>query len=84
MEEKIAELGHELLGIALINRVRDLVDFLDRVGEESLEGLFAIPRASALRVAKTRHHLQEVVKSGGAGHLGTVHRGRGSDGGRIG
>ena len=54
----------------LLDRIRDLIGFLDRVRRDRGEGLLHIPRATALRIAQPRHDRQQGVDVTGAAHRG--------------
>jgi len=51
LEQEIAELVFERRHVAALNGVGDLIGFLDRIGRDRREILFAVPRAALHRVA---------------------------------
>ena len=62
LQEQVPELFAELFGVAVRDGVDHLVGFLEEVGGEGVEGLFAVPRASP-RIAQTVHDLDETIKA---------------------
>jgi hypothetical protein len=57
LKEQIAQLLAEILGIAPLDRIGDLVGFLDRIGRDRLKRLFDVPGAARLaRLSCDRLH----------------------------
>ena len=61
LEQEIAQLVLQLVHIAALDRIRDLVGFLDRVGRNGLECLFPVPGAPVIGIAETGHNVEQVV-----------------------
>jgi len=61
LEEQIAKLVLELGQVAALDRVGDLIGFLDRIGRDRFEGLDRIPFAAGLRIAQPRHDRDETL-----------------------
>ena len=59
LQQEIAELVLELREIAALDRIRDLVGFLDRVGRDRAEVLLEVPRAAGARRAQRGHDLDQ-------------------------
>ena len=59
LQEEIAELVLERLGLAALGRLGDLVGFLDGVGRDGGEALLEVPGTAVLGVAQTRHDVDE-------------------------
>ncbi|MCY1186429.1 hypothetical protein D9M73_273020 [compost metagenome] len=66
MEQQIAQLALQVLEIAALNGVSDLVGLFDSVWDDAGVVLLQVPRAAVLRVAQAGHEMQQVVK--GVGH----------------
>jgi hypothetical protein len=62
LELKIAEFIRERVHVTPIDRIGDLIRFLDRVGRDRREILLQIPRAAMLRIAETAHDLDETFQ----------------------
>ena len=71
LQQKIAQFVFQRRHIAALDRVGNLVGFLDRVRRDRGKALREIPFAAALRIAQQRHNRQKTVKRGsdGFGHL---------------
>jgi hypothetical protein len=52
LKQEIAELVLEVDEILALDRIRDLVGFLDRVGSDRAKILFEVPRTARLRCAE--------------------------------
>lgn len=63
LEQQIAELTRQMLEVAALDGVGDLVSLLQGVGHDGRVALLEIPRAAVLRIAQTRHQVQQVVES---------------------
>ena len=76
LQEKIAQLVLQLAMGAALDRVGNLIGFLDRVGRDRAEILFQIPGAAAIRIAQFRHDGEQAVDRGEIGrwrgHVGSV------------
>ncbi len=59
LQQEVAELVLELREIAALDRIRDLVGLLDRVGRDRREILLEIPRAAGARRAQRGHDLDQ-------------------------
>jgi hypothetical protein len=66
LELEIAKLIGERVHVATVDRIGDLIGFLDRVGGDRLEALLKVPRAAALRVAKPAHDRDQALEIHGA------------------
>ena len=64
LEQQVAELVDESRHVAAADGVEHLIGFLDGVGSDGLEGLLAVPRASAFRVAQAGHDGEEAIDVG--------------------
>src|SRR3546814_8180845 len=51
--------------VVAVDRVGDLVGFLDRVRGDGGEGLFDVPRAAVLAVAQAGHDVEQALEVGG-------------------
>ncbi|MNN35448.1 hypothetical protein D3C81_1492980 [compost metagenome] len=67
LEQQVAQLTLQVLEIAALDGVGDLVGFLDGVGNDTRVVLLQVPRAAVLRVAQTGHEVQQVFE--GVGHV---------------
>ncbi len=61
LQHKIAEFVFKIVHCPALDGVGHLIGFLDRVGSDRREGLRAIPRAAALRVAKRHHDVEKAL-----------------------
>src|SRR6185295_16149227 len=61
LEQQVAELGPELVWVAAVDRLRDLVGFLDDVTANRSMVLLAIPRTAA-RAAQAHHDLDQAIE----------------------
>jgi hypothetical protein len=61
LQQQIAELVLQVVHIAAIDGIGDLVGFLDGVWGDSGEGLLQVPGAAGLRVAQVGHDGEQVV-----------------------
>ena len=59
LEQQIAELVLQRLGIVLGDGIGDLVGLLDGVGRDGLEALLPVPRASRFGIAEPGHDVQQ-------------------------
>ena len=55
LQQQVAEFVPQVVEIAALDRVGDLVGFLDGVGRDGREVLLEVPRAAGLRRAQRRH-----------------------------
>ncbi len=60
-EQQIAEFVLEIGHVATLDRVGDLIGFLDRIRCNRLEGLDGVPFAAADRIAEPRHDRNEAL-----------------------
>ncbi len=67
LEQQVAELVLHVRGIALADRILELVGLLDGVGGDALPGLLAVPGAAALRIAQPSHDLEQPSDGHGSG-----------------
>jgi hypothetical protein len=63
LELEIAELVGKPAHVAAVDRIGDLIGFLDRIGGDGLEGLLKVPGAAALRVAQPPHDRNEALEA---------------------
>ena len=68
LQQQIAQFIAQAFHVADLDRIRDLVSFLDRVRGDAAKILRKVPRAAAVRVAQRRHDAQEFF------NFFTVHR----------
>lgn len=61
LQEQVAELLAEIVHVVALDRVGDLVGFLDRVGLDRLEGLDHVPGAAGFRLAQGLHDLDQAL-----------------------
>ena len=61
LQQQVADLALQVGPVLALDRVRDLVGLLDRVGGDAGEGLLDVPRAAALRVPQAAHHRQQLL-----------------------
>ena len=61
LEQEVAELVAQILGVAALDRIGDLVGLLDRIGGDGGEALLEVPRAAAFGVAQRRHDLDQAA-----------------------
>ena len=66
LQQQVAELLGELLPIARVDCVEDLVGFFEQVRLDGIEGLFAVPRAAA-GSPQPRHDFHQPGKACGSG-----------------
>ena len=59
LEQEVTQFIAQFLIILTLDRVSDLIGFLDGVGRDATEILFDIPRAAALRVAQAPHDIEK-------------------------
>ena len=59
LQQQVAKLVAQIVEIAPLDRVRDLVGFLDGVGRDGGEVLLQIPRASGAGRSQRRHDLDQ-------------------------
>ena len=59
LQQQVAELLLERRHVVALDRVGDLVGFLDGVRRDGPEGLVDVPRAAVLPVAQPRHDRQQ-------------------------
>ncbi len=59
LQEQIAELVLERLGLAALGGLGDFVGFLDGVGRDGGETLLEVPGTSALGIAQPRHDIEQ-------------------------
>ena len=59
LQQQVAQLAAQILHRAALDRVGDLVGFLDRVGRDGLEALFDIPGAARFGIAQAAHDFQK-------------------------
>src|SRR5690606_11376541 len=64
LEQKVAQFIAQRLAVFPLNRVIDLIGFLDGVGSDRLEGLLDIPWTADLRIAKSGHHFKKPMDGG--------------------
>src|SRR5690606_26759178 len=75
LQQQITELFLEVDPVAALDRIGDLVSFLDRIGRDALEGLLEVPRTSRARRPQRRHHGKEIGNGmARAGFVGRSHR----------
>ena len=80
LQEQVTELVPGRVGVAAVDRVEQLVRFLQEMTRERLVGLLSVPRAP-VRPAQACHHLHEVQES--AALLGRGNRAVGDVGARV-
>lgn len=61
LEQQVAELGLQLVHIAALDGVGDLIGLLQRIGGDGGEGLLNVPRTAADRVAQPGHDADQAV-----------------------
>jgi hypothetical protein len=61
LKHKIAQFLAEFAPIAMVDRVQYLISLFEREGLDAVEGLFAVPRASA-RAAQAGHDRDQLLK----------------------
>ena len=60
LKQEIAELSRKS-SVARVDRVGDLVGFLERVGGDRGEGLLDVPGAAGYRIAQRRHDVDKAL-----------------------
>ena len=60
-EEQVAKLVFKIVKIAALNRVDDLIGFLNCIGRNSREVLLKIPGTASHRSAQSRHNLDQIL-----------------------
>ena len=69
LQQEVAELVFQRRHVAALDRVGDLVGFLDGIGRDGREILLDIPRAAAFGIAQPRHDREQPVdRAGRFGH----------------
>ena len=68
LKQQVAQLVLQGGHVALLDRIRDLVGLLDRMGRYRVERLLQIPGAAAIGIAKPGHDLKETIDV--SGHVG--------------
>ena len=66
LKQQIAQFVAQRFHVAPLDRVHDLIGFLDRVGRDRREILRDVPRTSGVRIAQPRHYGDERHDVGGA------------------
>ena len=61
LEQQVAELVAQPREVALLDRIRHLVGFLERVRRDGAEILLQVPRAAARGVAQAGHDLEQAI-----------------------
>ena len=61
LEDQVADLAAQRVGVAAIDRVEHFVRFLEQEAAQRFERLLAIPRA-AVRAAQARHDIDELLE----------------------
>ncbi|KAG1254598.1 hypothetical protein G6F68_010774 [Rhizopus microsporus] len=64
LQQQVAQLVTEIVEVATVDRIGDLVGFLDGVRRDGREVLLQVPRAAALRIAQARHDRQQALQLG--------------------
>jgi hypothetical protein len=59
LEQQIAELVLEVAQVATLDRIHDLVGFLDRIGRDGRETLLQVPGAAGVRRSQGRHDVEQ-------------------------
>jgi len=72
LKQEVAQLFLEVDEVAALDRVHDLIGFLEGVGRDGAKILLQVPRASGLGLTECRHDLDEALDIVGRGHV--VHR----------
>ena len=62
LQQQVAKLAGQLLPVAIVDRLQNLICFLDRLWFDGVEGLLAVPRA-AVRTAKTGHDCDRALET---------------------
>src|SRR4051794_20863415 len=62
LELQVTELVSQRIHVIARDRVRNLIGFLDRVGGDGRESLFAIPFTTVHRIAEAAHDRDEPLK----------------------
>ena len=62
---RVAEFFFQRRQILALDRVGNLVGFLDRVRGDGREGLLHVPRAATVRIAELSHHVEHGLGRGG-------------------
>ena len=68
LEQQIAQFDPQLVHVAVLDGVGDLIGFLNRIGSDRLEGLLHVPGTAAVRIAQANHDVLQAVD--GVGHSG--------------
>ena len=68
LQEEIAELVLERLGLAALRGLGNFVGFLDGVGRDGGEALLEIPGTAVLGIAQPRHDVEQARQIRGGGH----------------
>ena len=59
LKQQVAEFVAQVVHVATVDRVGNLVGFLDRVRRDRREGLLHVPWTASLRVAQARHDVEQ-------------------------
>src|SRR3954471_20061903 len=70
LEKKVAKFVPQVGKIAALDRVDDLVGFLQRVRCDRLEGLRQVPRTAAVRCPQRSHKVEKVLNVVRGSHKG--------------
>ena len=68
LQQQVAEFVAQVDQVSALDRIRDLVGFLDRVGGDGSEGLLEIPRAAGTGRPERRHDFEQSGNVGRGGH----------------
>ena len=61
LQQQVAKLALERGQVGALDRIRDLVRFLDSVGGNGPKILFQVPRTAAIRVPQPRHDVEQRI-----------------------
>ena len=73
LQQQVAELVPEVLEVAALDGVGNLVGLLDRVGRDRPERLLKVPRTSAARPSEGRHDVDQALDLAGRDHADSEH-----------
>jgi hypothetical protein len=76
LEQEIAKLIAELIEVVVLDRIGDLVGFLERIWRDGPKGLFEVPGAAAAGGAEGGHDLDQSTDVSGGFHATTLTRSR--------
>ena len=61
LEQQVAQFVLERRHIVVIDGVGDFIGFLDGMGKDGGEGLFDVPRATAVGITQPRHDIEQFL-----------------------